>query len=156
VSIDRGPVPRPDLAEQPTVRLPRPELDGPPEEEPGRLRKLRWPLIIGTSVVAFAVAILAIVGFEQATGTQVGGGTGGSIGKIFGGGSGHSQSPATQAPATPTTTPAETTSPTSTETSAPPTSTTPSTSVTSPSTTTPPSTPPSSVTPTQSAATPTP
>jgi len=141
-----------DLAEQPTVQLPRPDVDAPPEEEPGRLRKLRWPLIIGTSAVAFVVALLAIIGFESATGTPVGGGTGPAIGKIFGGGSGHtdptntpvSDAVPTPTPTTPTTTP-----------SAPTTSSTaPSTSSSAPATTTPPSSSVSS-TPTQGA-TPTP
>jgi len=138
------------LAEQPTVQLPRPE-EGPPPEEPGRLRKLRWPLIIATSVVAFAVAILAIVGFESATGTQIGGGTGSSIGKIFGGGSG-------QTDKTPSTTPTSTDdtqdSPTNTPSSQTETSTPPTTSSDSPTTT--PTTPSTtSQQPTTSAAPPT-
>lgn len=121
------------LADQPTVRLPKPS-----EEEPSRLRKLRWPLIIGTSVAAFAVAILAIVGFESATGTQIGGGTGSSIGKIFGGG-GHTDttpsttpSPTTDTQDSPTPTPS-----TTTETTTPPTtsSESPTTTPTTPSTT---------------------
>src|SRR5205085_1000658 len=58
------------------------------------------PLIIGTSVVAFAVAILAIVGFESATGTQIGGGTGSSIGKIFGGGGGKTDPTPSKTPTT--------------------------------------------------------
>ena len=86
-----------DITDQPTVQL------KPPSDEarlPARLRKLRWPLIIGTSVAAFAVAILSIVGFESATGTQIGGGTGSSIGKIFGGEGGHpDKTPSTTAPA---------------------------------------------------------
>jgi hypothetical protein len=126
------------LAEQPTVQLPRPE-EGPPEEEPSRLRKLRWPLIIGTSVAAFAVAILAIVGFESATGTQIGGGTGSSIGKIFGGGGNTDPTPST----TPTTSTNDTqdsptnTPSTTTETTTPPTtsSESPTTTPTTPSTT---------------------
>jgi len=127
------------LTEQPTVQLPRPE-DGPPPEEPSRLRKLRWPLIIGTSVAAFAVAILAIVGVDAATGGRVAGGTGAGIGKIFGGGG-------AQTDKTPSTTPSTSTedtqnSPTpstetTTETSAPPTTSTdsPTTTPTTPSTT---------------------
>ncbi|GLY35540.1 hypothetical protein Amsp01_015640 [Amycolatopsis sp. NBRC 101858] len=129
------------LAEQPTVRLPRPEegLEGPPEEEPSRLRKLRWPLIIGTSVAAFAVAILAIVGFESATGTQIGGGTGSGIGKIFGGG-GHPDTTPSTTPSTSTNdtqdSPTPSTSSTTTETTPPTTSTeSPTTTPTTPSTT---------------------
>ncbi|SEF36583.1 hypothetical protein SAMN05421837_1112 [Amycolatopsis pretoriensis] len=105
------------ITDQPTVQLAKPE--------PSRLRKLRWPLIIGTSVAAFAVAILAIVGFESATGTQIGGGTGTGIGKIFGNGGG-------QTDKTPSTTPS-----TSTDTQVSPTesTTTPSDTSTAPTTT---------------------
>ena len=81
------------ITDQPTVQLEKPSTTS-------RLKKLRWPLIIGTSVAAFAVAILSIVGFESATGTQIGGGTGSSIGKIFGGEGGHpDKTPSTTAPA---------------------------------------------------------
>ncbi|MCR6484363.1 hypothetical protein M8542_16185 [Amycolatopsis sp. OK19-0408] len=126
----RGPVI--EITEQPTVRLPKP--DGPPPEEPSRLRKLRWPLIIGSSVVAFAVAILAIVGVEAATGGKVASGTGASIGKIFGGGAGHTDPTPSTTPTTPTDdtqeSPSNTPS-TTTETTTPPTtSTTPSSSAT--------------------------
>src|SRR3954471_6007640 len=74
-----------DITDQPTVQL------KPPADESrlsARRRKLRWPLIISTSAVAVVVAIVAIVGIESATGTPIGGGTGPSIGKIFGGGDG--------------------------------------------------------------------
>ncbi|WP_290056793.1 hypothetical protein [Amycolatopsis solani] len=116
------------IAEQPTVQLPKPAEDGP-----SRLRKLRWPLIIGTSLAAFAVAIVVIVGFESATGTQIGGGTGTSIGKIFGGGGGHTDP-------TPSTTPTTSTddtqvSPTETTTTPSDTSTSPTTSSETPTTT---------------------
>jgi hypothetical protein len=133
----RGPAePAVPITDQPTVQLAKPT-----EEGPSRLRKLRWPLIIGTSVAAFTVAILAIVGFESATGTQIGGGTGSSIGKIIGGGSGRSdkEAPSSTPPASTEDTqvsPTETsTSPTGTST-APTTSSTPS----SPATPTTPST----------------
>ncbi|WP_103351224.1 hypothetical protein [Amycolatopsis sp. CA-128772] len=128
----RGPAEAPvDITDQPTVQLEK------PSRLSARLRKLRWPLIIGTSVAAFAVAILSIVGFESATGTQIGGGTGSSIGKIFTGGSGHEDK-------TPSTTPAPSTedtqvSPTETTTSPTGTSTAPTpseTPTTTPSTTT--------------------
>ncbi len=128
------------LAEQPTVQLPLP--DGPPSEEPGRLRKLRWPLIIGTSAVAFVVALLAIVGFESATGTPVGGGTGPAIGKIFGGGhSTPTKTPASDSVPTPSTTSTPTTTPSTPTTS----STAPSTSSSAPTTTSPPSSPTSNM-----------
>ncbi len=123
-----------ELAEQPTVQLPRPESPS----GPSRLRKLRWPLIIGTSVAAFAVAILAIVGFESATGTQIGGGTGSSIGKIFGNG-GHSDPTPSTTPTTSTndTQDSPTNTPSTTETTTPPTtsSESPTTTPATPSTT---------------------
>ncbi|WP_410637035.1 hypothetical protein [Amycolatopsis sp. lyj-346] len=131
----RGPAEAPDtpevpITDQPTVQLAKPE--------PSRLRKLRWPLLIGTSVAAFAVAILSIVGFESATGTQIGGGTGTSIGKIFTGSPGHQErTPSTTPPASTEDTqvsPTETTT-TPTDTSTPPT-TTSETPATTPSTTT--------------------
>jgi hypothetical protein len=125
------------LAEQPTVQLPRPS-EGP--SEPSRLRKLRWPLIIGTSVVAFAVAILALVGVDAATGGRVAGGTGAGIGKIFGGGGGQTdKTPSTTPSTTPNDTqdsPTDTPSTTTETTTPPPTSTdSPTTTPTTPSTT---------------------
>ncbi|NBH08945.1 hypothetical protein [Amycolatopsis sp. SID8362] len=134
------------ITEQPTV-----QLEKPPEEGPSRLRKLRWPLIIGTSVAAFAVAILAIVGFESATGTQIGGGTGKSIGKVLGGGSGHTDTTPSTTPATgtndtqvsptePTTTPSGTSTAPTTTSETP--TTTPSTSTQQPSTSAPATTAP--------------
>lgn len=130
------------ITDQPTVQLAK------PAEEPGRFRKLRWPLIIGTSVLAFAVAIMAMVGVDAATGGKVAGGTGASVGRIFGGGSGHpdptpstppTTSPTSDTQVSPTQTP---TSPTETST-APPTTTTqlptttPSTTTSQPSTSAP-------------------
>lgn len=128
------------LTDQPTVQLAK------PTEEPSRLRKLRWPLIIGSSVVAFVVAILAIVGVEAATGGKVAPGTGSSIGKIFGGGSGHTDPAPSTTPTTPTddtqespsntpSTTTETTTPPATSTESPTTTpTTPSTTAQQPST----------------------
>ncbi|KFZ84231.1 hypothetical protein ED92_10065 [Amycolatopsis sp. MJM2582] len=147
-----------DPGEEETVRL-KPSED---EEEPtGRKFKPRWAVIAGVSVVAFAVALVAITGFEGATGKTFGGGTGTTIGKIIGGGQAkepqdkHDTPPATspsetkddRPETTPTNTPPPSTAPTTTQ--APPTtptapSTTPSTSQ-APSTT--PSAPPASNTP---------
>ncbi|MFJ4104608.1 hypothetical protein [Amycolatopsis japonica] len=144
--------------EEETVRL-KPSED---EEEPtGRKFKPRWAVIAGVSVVAFAVALVAITGFEGATGKTFGGGTGTTIGKIIGGGQAqerqdkHDTPPATspsetkddQPEKTPTNTPPPSTTPTTTQ--APPTtptapSTTPSTSQAPPTT---PSAPPASNTP---------
>src|SRR5690348_15318202 len=41
-----------DITDQPTVQLAKPPSDDEPSRLSARLRKLRWPLIIGTSVVA--------------------------------------------------------------------------------------------------------
>jgi len=114
------------ITDQPTVQLEKPSTTS-------RLKKLRWPLIIGTSVAAFAVAILSMVGVDAATGGKVAGGTGASVGKIFGGGSGHEDR-------TPSTTPPTSTndtqvSPTETTTSPTETSTSPTTSSPTPTTT---------------------
>ncbi|ADJ50275.1 hypothetical protein AMES_8449 [Amycolatopsis mediterranei S699] len=142
----RGPAEEPSdvpITDQPTVQLAKPE----PSQLSARLRKLRWPLIIGTSVAAFAVAILSIVGFESATGTQIGGGTGSSIGKIFSGGSGRTDQTPSKTPPTSTNdtqvSPTETTTtPPSQSSTAPTTSsetptTTPSTTTEQPSTSAP-------------------
>ncbi len=119
-----------DITDQPTVQL------KPPEEEPSRLssrlRKLRWPLIIGTSLAVFVVAIAAMVGVDAATGGKVAGGTGSSIGKVLGSGSGHQD----ETPSTPPTSTDDTqVSPTETSTTPTNTSTAPATSSETPATT---------------------
>jgi hypothetical protein len=141
---------QPGLAEQPTEPLPQPDVETAPPQE--KRRRLRWPLIIGISAVAFALAIGSIVGFVKVSGTEVGGGSGPAIGKFFGG---RPQQAPTQVPVTSvTSTPSQPATPTPTESTPPPTtsSSTPPTSSTPPSTTTPPSStttpPPSSASPT--------
>ncbi|WP_372670161.1 hypothetical protein [Amycolatopsis kentuckyensis] len=159
----RGVPELPAAAEVPITDQPTVQLAKPPAEEPSRLRKLRWPLIIGTSVAAFAVAILAIVGFESATGTQIGGGTGTSIGKIFGNGGGQTdQTPSTTpstsstedtqvSPSESTTTPTDTSTAPTTTSETPTTTPSPSTqqpSTSAPATTTPPTSKGAATTPT--------
>ncbi|MEW2503494.1 hypothetical protein AB0878_23780 [Amycolatopsis sp. NPDC047767] len=66
-----------DPSEMPTVRISK--LTGPQQPEPeesfgDKLRKLRWPIIIGTSVVATAIAIAVAVGAELALHGKVGSG----------------------------------------------------------------------------------
>ncbi|QYN23449.1 hypothetical protein [Amycolatopsis sp. DSM 110486] len=69
-----------DPSEMPTVRISK--LTGPDQTQPDepsesfadKLRKLRWPLIIGTSVVATAIAIAVAVGAELALHGEVGSG----------------------------------------------------------------------------------
>lgn len=69
-----------DPADMPTVRLsklaPKPLPTAPEESESfgAKLRKLRWPIIIGTSVVATAVAIAVLLGIELATHGSAGAG----------------------------------------------------------------------------------
>ncbi|SEP26668.1 hypothetical protein [Amycolatopsis saalfeldensis] len=73
-----------DPSEMPTVRLSKPTgpentSAGETEPEPAgsladKLRKLRWPLIIGTSVVATAIAIVFMLGLEGATNGKAGAG----------------------------------------------------------------------------------
>ncbi|WP_410564153.1 hypothetical protein [Amycolatopsis sp. cmx-4-61] len=95
----RGPAeafPEIPITDQPTVPLAKPPAAS-------RLKKLRWPLLIGTSVVAFAVAILSMIGVDAATGGKVAGGTGAGVGKIFGGSSGQQrETPSTTPPTPPT------------------------------------------------------
>jgi hypothetical protein len=128
-----------DPADQETVRL-KPSEDG--EEQSGRKFKPRWAVIAGVSVVAFAVALVAITGFEGATGKSFGGGTGTTIGKIIGGGQAQEQ-PREKQDTPPTTSPSETRDD-QPETTPSTTPTTPATPTTPPSTTTsapPPTTP---------------
>jgi hypothetical protein len=83
-----------DPSEMPTVRISKltgpgktgtgetgPGENGAGETEPeptdsfaDKLRKLRWPLIIGTSVVATAIAIVFMLGLEGATNGKAGAG----------------------------------------------------------------------------------
>ncbi|ATY15125.1 hypothetical protein CU254_35570 [Amycolatopsis sp. AA4] len=59
-------VPAADLANMPTVRLRATE----PEKDEGfgeKLRKMRWPLIIGSSGVAFVVALAVLLGLDWTT-----------------------------------------------------------------------------------------
>jgi hypothetical protein len=73
-----------DPSEMPTVRISKltgPENTSAGETEPeqagsfvDKLRKLRWPLIIGTSVVATAIAIVFMLGLEGATNGNAGAG----------------------------------------------------------------------------------
>lgn len=48
-----------------------------------RLRRLRWPVIVGTSVVAFLLAMLVITGIEAATGSRLSGGEGSTVGTVI-------------------------------------------------------------------------
>jgi cell division septation protein DedD len=120
-----------------------PEIVEEEAEEAKSRWKPRWPLIIGTSLVAFVIAIVAITSFEGATGNAFGGGEGTTIGKIVGGDNGNAPANVPTTPTTSESTPSDTQSAPST--TAPVTSTTtvtapPSTPTTPPTTTTPPST----------------
>ncbi|QRP46706.1 hypothetical protein [Amycolatopsis sp. FDAARGOS 1241] len=68
-----------DPSEMPTVRLsklsPTAQAKTQPEEPESfadKLRKLRWPIIIGTSVLATAIAIAVSLGLDATTGGAVG------------------------------------------------------------------------------------
>jgi hypothetical protein len=129
-----------NLADQPTVRLPKPDM-GRTETETGltsKLRHLRWPLIIGTSVVGFVIAILAITGFESVTGKSLGGGNGTTVGRLVGNDSRTSPSETKQpAPSTGTSAPSKTTgAPTSSPAATPTPTQTPTPTATSPTGTT--------------------
>ncbi|WP_092529454.1 hypothetical protein [Amycolatopsis arida] len=60
--------------------------EGPLEERGPWYRRLRWPLIVGTSVLAFVIGMVVLTGFELATGTSVSGGQGSTVGQIVRGG----------------------------------------------------------------------
>jgi hypothetical protein len=133
------------LAEQPTVQLPRPGVEPPPGDEGAvsTLRKLRWPLVIGTSAVAFVLAIIALFAFNTA---------GANITGIPSGGFSGNHAPASTPKDTPST--EESTTPSDTPTTSP-TTTSPTTTPTSPTTTpTSPSTTPTSPTTSNSSSTP--
>ena len=88
-----------------TAELPVASADGETpegEQQVSRLRKLRWPLVIGTSVVGFVLAILVITGFEFATGSSISGDGRSTIGHIVSGGGGKQEAPTEQAPASET------------------------------------------------------
>ncbi|WP_130345443.1 hypothetical protein [Herbihabitans rhizosphaerae] len=64
----------------------------PEPERAGRPRKFRWPLIIGTSAIAFVIGMLALTGIEYATGGAITGTDGKTtIGQIGGGSKGGEQ-----------------------------------------------------------------
>ncbi|MFD2417471.1 hypothetical protein [Amycolatopsis pigmentata] len=155
----RPDAPRPD---DETVYLPRPGQGGASSEEPtvflspstgdptavsspsGAVRPKkpwgasRWMLAAGLSVVAFAVGILAITGFEALTGHAVSGGTGTTVGQLIQGPPPSAPATAPSSPATVTREPAGSSPPVSTTTTETSTTTTvspgssPATSTTSP------------------------
>jgi hypothetical protein len=102
------------------------EADTAPEETsdeqtpdvspPSEPRRLRWPVIVVTSLAAFALGMVVITGVEWLHGESLSGGTGTTFGSIvehhpnMGGGGGQ-----TTEPAQTTTPPTSTTSPTSTD-----------------------------------------
>lgn len=57
-----------------------------PPRNTGRFGTLRWPLIVGTSALAFVIGMLVLTGFELTTGKSVSGGDGSTVGRIVGGG----------------------------------------------------------------------
>jgi len=107
------------------------EAEEAPEEEtrPPTDRRLRWPVLVAASVLAFALGMLVITGVEWIRGEPLSGGSGTTVGDVL-------HPPAQQQPpdsggAPETTTP----SPTSTDPTSP-TSTPPTSSTTPPTTTT--------------------
>ncbi|MBA0127742.1 hypothetical protein H0B56_19530 [Haloechinothrix sp. YIM 98757] len=57
------------------------------------LRRVRWPLVIGTSFAVFLLVMLAITGFERITGNAVSGQGGTTIGTVIGGDDGDRPAP---------------------------------------------------------------
>ncbi|GHF02506.1 hypothetical protein GCM10017786_39830 [Amycolatopsis deserti] len=72
-----------------TVFIPKPvdppAVDEAPPDGKKPWWKSRWTLAVATSVVAFVVGMLAITGFEAATGSTVSGGHGTTLGRVVGG-----------------------------------------------------------------------
>lgn len=123
VEADTGEKPDEDAQEEQTSD------DRPPVER----RRLRWPVIVVTSLAAFGLGMLVITGIEWLTGQPLSGGTGTTFDSIIephrGSGGGDGGQPVS--PSTSDTPPASTTAPTSTH----PTNTTePTTTTTPPST----------------------
>lgn len=58
-----------------------PELPEPVQAEP-RTRRVRWPLIVGGTVVAFALGMLAVTGIEAITGQTLSGDDGKTLGRV--------------------------------------------------------------------------
>lgn len=71
----------------------RPEVAQSPR---ARRMTLRWPLVAGVSLAAFALGMLVITGIEGLTGTTLSGGQGSTIGKVVAGGG---MGPAQEVPA---------------------------------------------------------
>jgi hypothetical protein len=133
------------------------EVEAAPErsDQPPPGRRRRWPALVVTTVVAFAVGMLAITGVEWLRGEPLSGGTGTTFGSIVDPhhGSGGGEDPST--PATSTTTPTPTTTtPDPTTANAPTTTSTPSSGDAS-DTTTPPVTTTTEATPSEGATQPT-
>ncbi|MFI6168460.1 hypothetical protein ACIBCN_16885 [Nocardia sp. NPDC051052] len=87
---------------EPTVFIPRLSPESPVAgaetgaEQLRRRYSLHWPLIIGTSVVGFVIAILAITGFEGVIGKSISGDEVTTVGHLWsGGGSGQPDKPST-------------------------------------------------------------
>ncbi|MDQ0378853.1 hypothetical protein [Amycolatopsis thermophila] len=62
--------------------------EAPPADGKKPWWKTRWTLAAATSIAAFVVGMLAITGFEAATGSTVSGGNGTTLGRVVGGSGG--------------------------------------------------------------------
>lgn len=138
----------PEQANPEPVAEQEPEPDEPAADRPpADRRRLRWPVVVVTTLAAFALGMLAITGVEWLRGEPLSGGSGTTFGSIVaphrdsGDDSTDSEDPTTPTTSTTTETPA-TTSPTPTTTTTPTTTSTtpPSDSSTTTTTTTPPQT----------------
>ncbi len=117
-------VPQPDVPQSPTVPL----EDVQPLPVPGSTtvrprRTLRWAAMAAGSVAAFALAMMVITGFENATGQTLSGGNTSTVSQVLGGEQRTAEPapevPVPETPTAPSETPEPTSSPEATSTSGP-------------------------------------
>jgi len=114
-----------DLEEKPEPQEEEPGAGEETETQPPTERRLRWPVLVAGSVLAFALGMLVITGIEWVRGEPLSGGNGTTVGDVFRPPAQDQQQDEDRAPETSSSTPPPTsTDPTSTPTTPPPTSST--------------------------------
>jgi len=107
-------VPQPEVPQSPTAALEDVQPLAVPGPTTARLRRtMRWTAMAAGSVAAFALAMMVITGFENATGQTLSDGNTSTVSQVFGGEK-RTPEPAPEVPAPETSTaPSETPEPTS-------------------------------------------